>query len=394
MRRAVIVIGCSYGDEGKGLAAAWAADRMGCKCLNVMINGGAQRGHTVDLRDGRRHIFHHFGSGALHGADTCADTDYIVNPAVFVREAADLKDTFGTEPKEYVSRYCRVTTPYDMMLGQIIEENRGAKRHGSCGLGIQETRLRYLNTDWALPWGALETIGEEAFRLYCRRIVLEYLPSRLADLGMAADERWQAALKDEGLIVSAYRDLDAMRRTAAGYDRWEDLASGYGGLIFEAGQGLALDAMNMRDFPYLTPSRTTSLVSARRIAALPGPTDARILYVTRSYLTRHGAGPLPGECPKDMIGPGIVDRTNVPNPHQQSLRYAPFDLEVVWERVSADMKAAREVLPDISTAVMVTHLNETGRKLRGGAELEKLVSLFDRAYYSVDPYGADDVYPG
>ena len=82
MRRAVIVIGCSYGDEGKGLASYWAASGMGAPCLNVMINGGAQRGHTVDLKDGRRHVFHHFGSGSLSGADTCADTDYIVNPAV------------------------------------------------------------------------------------------------------------------------------------------------------------------------------------------------------------------------------------------------------------------------------------------------------------------------
>ena len=386
MRRAVIVIGCSYGDEGKGLASYWAASGMGAPCLNVMINGGAQRGHTVDLKDGRRHVFHHFGSGSLSGADTCADTDYIVNPAVFVREAVDLKDTFGFVPKEYVSRACRVSTPYDMMAGQIIEEFRGTKRHGSCGLGIQETRLRYLDTDWALPYGALETMGEEDFRRYCRRIVFEYLPSRLMDFGMSADEKWQAALRDEGLIASAYRDLDAMRRAVTGYDSWEELAAGYPALVFEAGQGLALDALNEKDFPYLTPSRTTSLVSARRIAALPGPTDAHILYVTRSYLTRHGAGPLPGECPKDLIGPDIVDRTNVPNPHQQVLRYAPFDLNAVKERVSADLAETRKVLPDAGTAMLVTHLNETGGVLSGGADIKALSSFFDRTYCSFDPF--------
>ena len=68
MRQAVIVIGSSYGDEGKGLAAALSAKRLGGKCLNVLINGGAQRGHTVEWKDGRRHVFHHFGSAAALGA--------------------------------------------------------------------------------------------------------------------------------------------------------------------------------------------------------------------------------------------------------------------------------------------------------------------------------------
>ena len=72
MRHAVIIIGSSYGDEGKGLAAAWSARRMGGRCLNILINGGAQRGHTVDLPDGRRHVFHHFGAATLEGAVSCA----------------------------------------------------------------------------------------------------------------------------------------------------------------------------------------------------------------------------------------------------------------------------------------------------------------------------------
>ena len=89
MRRAVIVIGCSYGDEGKGLAAYRTAERMNGRRLNILINGGAQRGHTVDLPDGRRHVFHHFGSGALSGADSYADEDFIVNPLLWAREAEE-----------------------------------------------------------------------------------------------------------------------------------------------------------------------------------------------------------------------------------------------------------------------------------------------------------------
>ena len=36
-----------------------------------------------------------------------------------------------------------ITTPFDMMANQIIEESRGKNKHGSCGLGIYETIKRY-----------------------------------------------------------------------------------------------------------------------------------------------------------------------------------------------------------------------------------------------------------
>ena len=131
MRKAIIVVGANYGDEGKGLAA-YAAAPAGEKCLNVMINGGPQRGHTVDLPDGRRHVFHHFGSAALKGAVSCADEDYMVNPALLREEYVELRKDFALTPRLLVHEKCRVTTPWDMMTGQIIEESRGRKRHGSC----------------------------------------------------------------------------------------------------------------------------------------------------------------------------------------------------------------------------------------------------------------------
>jgi adenylosuccinate synthase len=47
-----------------------------------------------------------------------------------------------------------------------------------------------------------------------------------------------------------------------------------------------------------------------------------VWYMTRAYLTRHGAGPLPDEG----LPPGIQvrDLTNLPNNWQGSLRFAPI----------------------------------------------------------------------
>lgn len=387
MRRAVIVIGCSYGDEGKGLATDFMAGRLPEPCLNILINGGAQRGHTVELPDGRRHIFHHFGSAALRGSCSYADEDFILNPLLFLPEREELQADFGLTPRLAAHPRCRLSTPWDMMLGQIIEENRGAARHGSCGCGIQETRLRFLRTGWALHWGDLGTVTRDAFLTYCRRIAEEYVPARLAELHMTANAEWQAILHGDGIAEHFWEDLQAMLGCVETRE-WEPLAQAFPSLIFEAGQGLALDARNTADFPYLTPSRTTSLVSAQRIAALPGETDTEILYVTRSYLTRHGAGPLPGECPREEINPEIVDLTNQPNPHQQSIRYAHFDEEAVLRRTRADAEATRALLPHARTAVLVTHLNETGGALDRGPSLTEFVTNFEHAYLSDSHWNA------
>lgn len=391
MRRARIVIGCSYGDEGKGLTAAWAARQLGGSCLNVLINGGAQRGHTVDLPDGRRHVFHHFGSGLLEDAQSCADEDFIVNPMLFELEHAKLASEFAVSPTLLACGKCRATTPWDMMLGQIIEENRGAARHGSCGCGIFETRLRYERTDWALPFGKLARLGRPEYRDYCRRVAREYLPARLKGLGMAAGEHWRPILESEGMVEHSWDDLQAMLEHVELYEDWTALAEKWPALLFEAGQGLALDEFNVADAPHLTPSRTTSRVSAERIRALGEPADVEILYVTRTYLTRHGAGPLPTQCAKEDINPDIVDRTNTPNPHQQSLRYGRFDGEAVLRRVAQDLGQAREVLPDARSCAVVTHMNETGGELFGDMKLADFTARFDRAVASDCPWDVREV---
>ena len=386
MRKAVIVIGCSYGDEGKGLAASWTARQMNTPVLNVLINGGAQRGHTVDLPDGRRHVFHHFGSAALQGAVSYADADFMVNPLLWNQEKNEMERDFGTCPALVISAQCRVSTPWDMMAGQIIEESRGKNRHGSCGCGIFETQVRYRNTDWALQWKDLRRSGKAEYLEYCRRIAEDYLPARLKEMGMKPDAEWERIIRNPEVAEATWLDLQEMAEKTEICHDWKTLAADYHALVFEAGQGLALDAQNTPDFPYLTPSRTTSRISAERIAALPGETETEILYVTRSYLTRHGAGPFPTECPREQIGSGIRDMTNLPNPHQQTLRYGLFDGAAVMKRVRNDLEETRHVLPRIRTAVLVTHLNETGWEMKGNMRLEEFTAQFDRTLVSDFPW--------
>ena len=42
----------------------------------------------------------------------------------------------------FINKKCLITTPYDMMINQFVEEGRENNRHGSCGIGINETFVR------------------------------------------------------------------------------------------------------------------------------------------------------------------------------------------------------------------------------------------------------------
>ena len=88
-----IIIGANYGDEGKGRMSDYLANKAmqaGQSTITILSNGGAQRGHTVVLNNGFTHIFHHFGSGTLAGADTYLPQSFIVNPMIFMKEYNEL----------------------------------------------------------------------------------------------------------------------------------------------------------------------------------------------------------------------------------------------------------------------------------------------------------------
>lgn len=418
MKNAKIVIGANYGDEGKGLAADYFASKMKGPILNVLFNGGAQRGHTVEFPNQRRHVFHHFGAGSFRGVVTCLDEAFMVNPLIFVQECAELAkmhagNEIPTLEKVRVHAGCCVTTIYDMLINQIIEENRGISgRHGSCGCGILETRRRSENTDWFLHWGEICQLTYEEYTVYAKRICGEYIPARLAQEGIyAITEKWQEILCSKTMIENYWNDLQQMKLYAEIYEDWNALAAEYPNVIFEGAQGLALSENNVADFPHLTPSFTTSHLPLMRIAEANPACLVEICYITRTYFTRHGAGPLPTECKKENLNETMRDRTNVPNPFQGTLRYGWFDKEALLKRIKEiDQKPIENVIKNgtiikydadlnhkksktgklnLKRTLMITHRNETTHLLNTNALFEDLKPHFDGIYCADTPYAND-----
>ena len=159
-----------------------------------------------------------------------------------------------------------------------------------------------------------------------------------------------------------------------------EIVSDYDTLVFEGGQGLLLDQTNMGDFPHLTPSSVGSY-NIHDIINNLGAESTDIFYVSRSYMTRHGVGPMDAECKKEDINASIVDATNIRNDWQGELRFGYIDTDKLYRRVKGDF--AR--YSNATLNMVFTQLNYTnGRIATGKDKFEDIVvpSFVDGLYLS------------
>lgn len=361
------VIGANYGDEGKGLVSAnlaAKAQQNNKKCLTILYNGGSQRGHTVEFSN-FRHVYHHFAAGSEFGSDTYFHQDFLVNPMTFVQEHD------GITTNCYIGIGCRVVTPFDMMVNQLIEQGRDV-RHGSCGMGIFETVKRYQDSiQTKYKYGFLNVASDAELYDYISEVQTYY-----ESKGIRFDNI--PGLDIRGLKEHWIKDFNAMRDVTRPMHDHDivDFFNKYDTVIFEGGQGLALDMDNKADFPHLTPSNTGCKKMIPFIVGTLGEdTPIELYYVTRSYLTRHGNGPIPnGYLDHSMIE---QDMTNHPNPWQGTLRLAGFTSKSIADMMGRIYKDKSEIcgIDNVVCNLVITHTNEV-------AEIEIPADIFDNIFYS------------
>jgi adenylosuccinate synthase len=348
-RNATVVIGVNFGDEGKGLVvdALAARDR---DAAVIRFNGGAQAGHTVVTQNGRRHVFSHVGAGAFLDAATFLSRFFVVQPAIFAREAAELAE-IGLRPAVYIDPDAQVTTPFDVLVNQWVEEARSGGRHGSVGVGFGETIER---VGHGHPLAVRDLGDDRCIMEILARIRDVWLPARLARLDLPFTPERRNSATDPGVMRRYMAQVDVLRRgtTPAPIDA----VLARRNVVFEGAQGLRLDMDRGFKFPHVTRSNT-GLKNVLALAADAGIAHLDIVYVTRAYLTRHGAGPLPNEVP-GLAFADVVDRTNLPNPWQGALRVAPLDLDVLRTTIADDLGDAAATGIRVDAGIGVTCLDQ------------------------------------
>ena len=414
----VAVIGKNFGDEGKGLAVDDFCSRVP-RCLVVKHNGGAQAGHTV-CHGNMRFVFHQLSSGSFRGADTYWASTYY--PDLFklreeLHEYGEALAQAGTSAggtngadagdRIYASKDTPLTYIDDVILNMALEESRGDERHGSCGMGINEAGLR-TKAGFGITFGELVSMDAERLVKRMGEIRREYVIPRFTELGLGRSE-YEEMLHNEAVLLNAAGEMiEAAKYVKLVEDEAEFLRS-QENIVFESGQGLLLDSENEEFAPHVTASRT-GLTNVVQLLDSAGLSLTEVCYVSRTYVTRHGAGNLPHECPREELGIVGVDQTNVENPWQGSIRYAKHVsvaefLEPVAVDVGRCLKGhaiqgqnapcvqAENKTDDTVLSIYLTHLNETSGQVvfaDGSMPVEDLMrntdvrKLVNRFYLSDD----------
>lgn len=321
-----VVIGANYGDEGKGLVSGCLARQAANKhekVLTVFYNGTTQRAHTFEGQ-----IRRCTAAGEAYGSDTFYHRQFVVDPIPLLI----------TSSTPIIDPECRIILPCDVLANRQKETARGSARHGSCGCGLFEAVKRSQNAAYCVR--IKDLMKREHLMKKLRRIEAKY---PLTEDDLYNPENFLLAVE---YLLSKCK-IQTFEQTVADYDT----------VIFEGGQGLLLDQKHIGKTPHLTPSSPGSTFISQDINRLY--VTPELYYVSRSYITRHGAGEMECECSKEDINPEIVDRTNQPNEWQGGLRFGKLNTDSLYRRILEDAMQYRSA--QINT--VFTHLNYTDHKL-------------------------------
>jgi len=349
-RGAVIVVGLGYGDEAKGATVDALASHIGDTVAVARWSGGPQAAHNV-VHGPRHHTFRQFGSATLQNVRTILMDTMLVDPLMLDVEAHHLSDLGIVNPLNLVTvdPRCLVVTPIHAALNRAREEGRGKAAHGTCGLGIGETVAYAIACEHRAEAG--DIIGNFTSPSDIEKDAEPLRFGDLADKAVTLRKLFQLARYAEPLTGQQFDRIATLADDLCGIAALVTVADTHaevlgalevGTVIFEGSQGVLLDE-HAGFHPHTTWTTTTP---ARLDSFLRSHGhDPFVLGLTRSYSTRHGAGPMPTETAE----------VNVPEPHNRD-----DGAQGAWRQGHLDLTALRYAIAASGgvDGVAVSHLDQ------------------------------------
>ncbi len=278
---ASIVLGTQWGDEGKGKAVDYLADRMD---FVVRYQGGNNAGHTV-IAEGRLLKLQLTPSGILYDHITSVIADgVVVDPRYLLKEMAELRELGIDVSRLVVSGNCHLIMPYHLELEKVTERFLGKNALGTTKRGIGPA------------YGdKAARIGIRVQDLFDEKIFREKLDITLREKNLILSKIYGRLPLDAEQIVEDYMGYaHELEPHVADTSRLlhEGLSAGKH-VMLEGAQGTLLD-LDHGTYPFVTSSNP---VAGYALASAGiGPKDVeRVIGIVKAYVTRVGAGPFPTE---------------------------------------------------------------------------------------------------
>jgi len=286
MKKNTIIVGCQWGDEGKGKIVDLLAEKAD---VVARFQGGANAGHTV-IVDGEQYILHLIPSGILHSGKQCyIGNGVVIDPAGLVEEL-DMLASRGIDAsgRLFVSSAANLVMPYHKFIDGAQE-----KRRGRDGLG---TTLRGIGPAYR------DKVSRNGIRL-CDLFAPDRLRLKLTD-------RIDQLFANEPADIREKFSVDRMMSTLAEINErlqpltadvslalWKHQRAGRS-ILFEGAQGALLD-VDLGTYPFTTSSNTTVGGALTGLGIGPGMIES-VIGVVKAYTTRVGAGPFPTELDNEL----------------------------------------------------------------------------------------------
>jgi adenylosuccinate synthase len=278
---ASIVLGTQWGDEGKGKATDYLADRMD---FVVRYQGGNNAGHTI-LAEGHTLKLQLIPSGILHRHITSVlAAGVVVDPRVLLEEMDGLASLGVDVSGLVVSGNCHMIMPYHLELERVTERFLGKNALGTTKRGIGPAY-----SDKAAR------IGLRIQDLFDEKIFREKLDVALQEKNLVLTRVYGRLPLTAELIVDDYLRYGRRLRPHVAdtskllYDALRDGRH----ILLEGAQATMLD-LDHGTYPFVTSSNPLAGYALASAGIGPHEVD-RVIGITKAYATRVGAGPFPSE---------------------------------------------------------------------------------------------------
>jgi adenylosuccinate synthase len=284
------VLGCQWGDEGKGkIVDLLAADAD----VIARFQGGANAGHTIVV-SGCKYVLHLIPSGIIQPGKRCyIGNGVVLDPFSFEEELSFIEGQ-GIDHKGrlFVSAAANLVMPYHKLIDAVEERNRGTASIGTTMRGIGPA---YVDKVARQGIRVVDLFAPDRLRKrldYQRILKARYLEGsddERADL----DRTYEKLLEFAKLIKPMVVDVSLALAQAHKAGKT---------ILFEGAQGSMLD-VDLGTYPFATSSNTTVGGILTGLGVGPKMID-EVVGVVKAYTTRVGAGPFPTEL-VDSVGEAL-----------------------------------------------------------------------------------------
>lgn len=290
MKKADILLGLQWGDEGKGKMVDVLTPKYD---IIARFQGGPNAGHTLEF-EGQKYVLRSIPSGIFQGGKVnLIGNGVVLDPVLFQKEAEELAQSgHNLHDRLYISKKAHLILPTHRILDQANEAAKGKAKIGTTGKGIGPTYTDKVSRNGLRVGDILDGFSEKYALARARHIdmINGLNASAVANGGTpvslegleALEKEWMQAI--EYLRTFRFIDSEHFVNKALSADQ---------SILCEGAQGSLLD-IDFGSYPFVTSSNTVCAGACTGLGLAPSRIG-EVYGIFKAYCTRVGSGPFPTE---------------------------------------------------------------------------------------------------